>query len=755
MDVDLKYKRHDLKNPNQLVDYLHRFTEIFTQHSTAHPAEREAAIQQFQFPCILQSLQSNDQFAGKLEWPLLCFSPQVKAKAGIGFAYCFDLDKATELTNARLSEQNKVKLKEIVAFWKHENSASKTRAAFDQDLLEAFPSDNWLEDSGVAFPLYRMAGIQLNYKKLLTKGIDGMRIEIQDFSKMHLSELPFYHAMLKALDTFSDCCQFYTEEAKLMAQSAVSDEVFQEKTELSQCLEKISKHPPATLKEAFQLVHLYALISGSLNYGRMDDYLGSFLFNDLTNGKLDSHEALELIKHAWRIIRARDHIHDCRITIGGRGRENENDADHFCLFAMEASKELNDVLPQLSLRIYKGMNSQVWQKAMECIAEGTTFPMLYNDDVNIEGVKNAFKVNYEEAAQYVPYGCGELVINHRSVGSPNGVINLLKVLEVTLKNNRDPLTGQRINPDAPDISINSFTDLWQAYTSNVAYYVKQLAKQQELEYKIAGESAPFLFLSLLFDDCMQKGLGIFAGGAKYLGGTLESYGNINTADSLLVIKKLVFEEKILSVEKLNQILDQNFEGFEKERKWMLRQPKYGNDLEEADAMAQKVHDHLCYFAQQQIDHTKLDSYLVVLINNSANTILGKQTLASADGRKAFSSMANGNNPAPGMDQSGITAFLNSLVKLSPHHNAGMVQNMKFTPEMFIKYEKQTMALLASYFESGGSQAMISVYGKDDLRNALLEPEKYANLMVRVGGFSARFVELEPDVQQEIIDRTHY
>lgn len=203
------------------------------------------------------------------------------------------------------------------------------------------------------------------------------------------------------------------------------------------------------------------------------------------------------------------------------------------------------------------------------------------------------------------------------------------------------------------------------------------------------------------------------------------------------------------------MLEKNFQGYETERKLLLDAPKYGNDLEEADAMAVRVHEHICRFTQAQARRVGLDTYLVVVINNSANTTLGHFTMASADGRLAGDALANANNPAGGTDTHGLTAMLNSLVRLKTDIHAGSVQNIKFSKEMFQKHYPQTRAALDVYFENGGSQIMINVLGRKDLEEALKHPEQYQNLIVRVGGFCARFVELSADVQKEVMSRTMY
>jgi pyruvate-formate lyase len=304
-------------------------------------------------------------------------------------------------------------------------------------------------------------------------------------------------------------------------------------------------------------------------------------------------------------------------------------------------------------------------------------------------------------------------------------------------------------------NFNSFDDLFHTYKKQVEYHVEQLAYQEKLEYDMAAKSANYLFLSMLFDDCIKRGKPIFEGGVRYLGGTLESYGNTNTADSLVAIKKLVFEEKKFSLEEMVKILDANFNGYETERNWMLNAPKYGNDNDFADSMKVEVDRHICNFARNMASKSSLHSYLVVIINNSANTSMGQQTAASADGRKAFTYMANANAATGGADKNGLTAYLNSIVKPDTTIHAGSVQNLKISKELLTTYNYTTKILLFTYFQNGGSQLMINCLSRDDLQKAMETPSEYGNLIVRVGGFSARFIDLEKEVQQEILSRTLY
>jgi len=259
--------------------------------------------------------------------------------------------------------------------------------------------------------------------------------------------------------------------------------------------------------------------------------------------------------------------------------------------------------------------------------------------------------------------------------------------------------------------------------------------------------------SLLMNDCVERDRGLCQGGVRYLGGTNETYGNITTADAFTAIQKLVYQENKYTIADIARACRENFAHDEPLRQALLAAPKYGNDDEAADAMAVRVHEQVCTATSAQAAPAGLDTYLVVIVNNWGNTILGRFTAASPDGRKAGEPMSNANNPTSGYDRNGTTAFLNSLVKLDPALHAGAVQNMKFAKSMFGKDRPKTKALLATYWNKGGQQAMITVVSHEDMESAMREPEKWGHLLVRVGGFSIRFVELPRDVQQDLLRRT--
>ncbi|MEX1117137.1 MAG: pyruvate formate lyase family protein [Akkermansiaceae bacterium] len=731
-------------------------TAAYRAHEHASPVAREIAVLQTQMATAFEPIEDDDLLAGRIRYPLVSFSPE---PGGLGYACIADKIRLV-IAERKLDATVRAEAKEMIAYWSTRTTAYKTRAAYPPTLAAILPSDAWTTDSAAAFPLYRMAGTVLDYEKLLRLGLPGLTAEITDrlARAKEPAEREFLEGLREALQLIGDALRHYAAQARGLAADCGDADRVAELNAIATACAAVAERAPETFHEAMQLAWIYALASGTWNYGRVDDWLGTFLVRDLDAGRLTDERALDLVCSWWSLIKSYENQFNNRVFIGGRGRTNEAAADRFALLAITATRRVRLNQPQLSLRFYDGQNPELMARALDAIGEGCTFPMLYNDDVNIPAVACAFGLPESEAVHYTPYGCGEYVLSHRSVGTPNGVVNLTKCLELALRDGHDPVTRRQAGPHTGALStIKSFEDLWRAYTTQLQHYLDALADQEKIEYDLTGQDAPFLFLSALYDDCISRAKPIFAGGVRHLGGTVETYGNTNAADSLSAIQHTVFQDRAFTLPQLVTALDANFAGPEAEavRQRLLAIPKYGNDDDAADAMAIRVHEHVCTHARAQAGRVGLDSNLVVVINNSANTILGHQTAASPDGRRFGEPLANGNNPAPGADRNGITAFLSSLAKLDPSLHAGAVQNMKFSASLFTRHRAKLEAMLAAYWASGGTQAMITVVSRTDLEAAMVEPEKWAHLLVRVGGFSIRFIDLPRDVQCEVLSRTLY
>lgn len=737
-----------------------RFTDQYRKYRNEHPAIREAMCLKAQFPAILTEMEANDLFAGRVRYGYAGFSPQF---GGFGY-FCNEFKVLEAIEKGNIGPEQREKVMDFLIFWRKETTTRKIEAAFTAEMNQVLGKEKiaefpFLYEPEIATPLYRMAGIYIDYQKLLQLGIPGLMAEVEKGRRQAArdgGDAKLFEAMQIALELFVTVCDFYQQQALQLAEGSGDAVRKDELLKMAAVLGKIGRLRPDSFREALQLAWLYSIVCGALEFGRMDVYLGDFYARDLERGVLSEAEALKMLQSIWRLIGDLIVDVDGRIIIGGVGRPNEKNADRVALLALEASRTVKNILPQLTLRFYQGMNRALLDKALTMLGEGCTFPLLYNDDVNVAAVREAFEVPEEEARQYVPLGCGEYVLDHTSYGTPSGSINLLKILEITLHNGIDPVTGRIAGLQTGEFKdFRCFDELFAAYQKQVRYFVAILADHEELEYKITGESAPFLFMSMLYDDCLARGKGMFQGGIRYLGGTLESYGNVNTADSLTAIRELVYGRRVLSPERLLEALEANFDGFDREHRMMRECPKFGNDDPGADGMLVRVHDFVCTAIRDQKNRTGLHSYLAVIINNGMNTTLGRWVGASADGRGAGGAMANANTPAGGNDRKGITALLNSITKPSHAIHAGAVHNLRFSREMFRDHREEFEAILNTYFKKGGNQAMVTVVNREDLERAMEEPAQYQDLFVRVGGFSARFVDLPKDVQREVLSRNTY
>lgn len=724
---------------HQAISHMREFTAVHASFPN-DIYKREAKCLEKQLQYSMLPPENKDLLVGrKIELPI-CFAPQ-STSATVG--YCCDEKKLLQmLQEPALSEEDRESIKDLIEYWKGKTTTEKIKSHYTQEMMTVLSHGDYAIDKGTAFPLYRMSGAQMNPEKLLEKGLD---ILMEEILEMSCQNPDFYHAAYSVLKTFQSLCIRYSTTAARISESASALEEKQKWNYIAENLLFIAHKKPESFWQAAQLSYLYYLVADTYNYGRMDEYLGDYYAHDLDTGVLTQEEALSIIKSLWMLIIERNTVFDGRIILGGKDRKNLKNADRFAMAAMEASRQTKDVLPQLTLRCYEGMNPEIYEKALEVIGAGTTFPMLYNDDFNISCVKEAFCVPAHEAETYVPFGCGEYVLYNRSFGTPSGIINYMTELNAMIYEGSENLLK----------SCATFSAFYETFLYRLKRFITLLAKQEKLEYDICAQEAPYLYYSILFDDCLSRGKPVFDGGIRYLGGTLEGYGNINTSDSLTAIKKLVYEEKKITPDELTAALKNNFEGNEDIHRLLLNAPKYGNDDSYADSVAVQFHNDICNLIRDCKELAGLDSYLQVIINNHTNTLFGLLTGASADGRLGYTFLANGNNPTGGMDKNGVTAMLNSLVKLSPRHHAGSVQNMRFSKEMFERLLPKTKGLLSGYFHNGGTQAMITVLNRGDLEMAMIHPEQYQNLIVRVGGFSARFVELSRDDQAELLSRTLY
>ena len=748
--VEVNKKVECEKTSEEQLEIMERYTKTHEKFSGSDIYRRELECLKVLYPSLFRNIEEQDLVLGRVDALPVGFG-SVTSIGGVGHYCIFSKLKAFR---GKLTDESMIKrVDEMEKYW----DKNDTRTIYFNDVLKDDTMGKFVDVKYPAIATARLSGMYLNYNLLVENGIPGLKEiltkkleESKDIKKDQV-----YSSFLGCLDLLTETIDLHIEFAK-EAKLKADDKRTKELDDLITAMENIKVRKPATLLEGIQLTWFFSLLAAVVNFGRMDDYLGELLAGDLKAGRLTEREATDYIKSLFKLIEFRKTTVNGRVIVGGKGRKNPETADIFCKLAIQAMRENKDTEPQFTLRIYDGMDQEVYNAALDAIGEGLTYPILYNDDVNVPAVMNAMQVEEKIAEQYVPFGCGEFVISGKGVGTPNTCLNLLKILNISLTGGIDPWDNLNksggVNLKAPD-EIKNFDEVIGQYKKLLDYYIDITSKAQARSYEVMNDLCGFIFTSLLTDDCIGRGRVLLDGGVEFLGGTNEMYGNSNASDSLTAIKKVVFDDKKYTYTEVIEAIKNNFSNNDEMRKKLIEAPKYGNDNSYADDIAVEMHNYICNGIRNSAKKVGIFSYLVVIINNQVNTEWGRATSASADGRLSGVYMSNANNPQSGADKNGPTAMLNSLSKLKADVHAGSVQNIKFSKDMFNNNKDIMKAMFKTYFEKGGPQLMVTVVGKGELEAAYKNPEKYPNLVVRVGGFSAKFVNLDRDVQEEILNRT--
>ena len=730
------------------LEIMERYTAVHKACAALPKEIREVECLKVLYPTLFRKITDQDLIAGRTDFLPIGFGC-VTSLGGVGH-YC--VFKKLRAFQQQLDETERKRVDALYDYW------------LDHDLKTQFNKEVLTEDTlgmfiDCEYPMIataRLSGMMLDYPKLLDKGIGGLRSDLQE----KLKEQPdnnFYKAGIQCLDIFVDCASHLQQDAREQMASANMKRQ-KELERICQALENIKEKKPGTFHEAMQLFWLFALLAGVINYGRLDDYLGPYLVADLKSGRLTDEEAYRYIHSLWTMIENRRTTVNGRIIVGGKGRKHPKEADVFLHIAMKVAKNCRYVEPQFTLRFDKDTSEEIWDEALDALGAGATYPTLYNDDVNVPAVMYGMRVDEKAAEQYVPFGCTEFVIQGQSTGTPNICINLLKLLTIYMNDGIDPIDGKRKSGPVPLKKLEeyqTFEEFYDGYKALLDYYLDLSVKAQYHSYEVMNQHVSFLFTSLLTDDCIARGKALLDGGVRYLGGTNETYGNINTSDSLWVIRDLVFNQKKYTLRQLNDAMLANFNGYEALRKDCLNCDKYGNDLETADTMANDLYEFVAKGVRDRGIAIGMQYFLIVISNNQLNTEWGNRTAASPDGRLSCMYMNPANNPQGGANKSGPTAMLNSLAKFDAKYHGGSVQNIKFSPSMFNENRAVIKSLFKTYFAKGGCHLMVTVVDKGVLEDAVEHPEYYPDLIVRVSGFSAVFVDLSPNIQQELLSRVLY
>ncbi|MBR2768564.1 MAG: pyruvate formate lyase family protein [Solobacterium sp.] len=735
------------KSTDEQLAIMEAYTRAHRKSEHLGKAQRELNCLKVLFPTMFRSIEPQDLIAGRLDFLPIGFG-SVTSIGGVGH-YCV-FHELRAFMDRLEDEEKKKRVQALYDYWQDHD----VKALYCADVLNETTTGRFIDCKYPFMATARLSGMMLDYAKLVRLGVNGLIAELKQ-----AEDNEFINASLGAMDLFKDVIRREIE----LVEEAMADAGEARKKELVRMkgdLEAILVHKPETFTQALQLMWLFALCAGCINYGRLDIVLGPYLKRDLDRGVLSWEKAREIVTSLWTLIENRRTTVNGRIIVGGQGREDVEACDLFARLCLEVAQHCRYVEPQFTLRFDHTTPKDILDMAYHCLASGSTYPTLYNDDVNVDAVAWGMRIDRKRAEQYVPFGCTEFVIQGKSVGTPNTLLNLLKILQLALNEGRDPMDGIVKSgpvPVRPLEEFHTFEEFYDQYKALLDYYFDLSVKAQKYSYEVMNREVSFLFTSILMDDCIARGKALLDGGVEILGGTNETYGNINTSDALVAIKKLVFEEKKYTLRELNDAALADFEGKRNTliRNDLLAAPKYGNDLEEVDELANDLYEYVAKGIRDRGIREGLGYYLIVISNNQTNTDWGLKTDASLDGRKKGMYMNPANNPVGGAAKNGPTACMNSLAKFDAKYHAGSVQNMKFTPRMMKEDEAKVRAMWRTYFKKGGCQLMVTCVNPGELEDAMIHPENHRDLIVRVAGYSAVFVNLDRHVQEELLSRELY
>ena len=635
---------------------------------------------------------------------------------------------------------------------------------------------------------------------LLERGLLDIKREAIDRSAALASDGADAAARREFWEAIGMCCQAvvdlserYAEAAARMAEATADGARRVQLKRVSAVCRRVPGLPARTFHEAVQslwfLDFILHAVCGARDYsvGRLDQYLLPFYRRDIAGGTLTRDEALEMLQCLFVKMNSFIGIHDhytspvkrslCKdsvqyLVVGGQtadGRDATNELSSLCL---EAIDELRIKEPNLTVRYHAGIDRTFWQGVCDAVRRGASIG-IYNDDVVIASLMN-LGFSLAEARGYVHYGCCNPHLPGWEPQLREYQHSLVKCLELALNNGRDPYPTpptrleNELRDHSPAFSVDevyagpptgdvddleTFADLMRAVKIQIGHDV---ARVVDLKRRFYDEDylahRPFCFESALVHDCITRGRDANHGGARYVHHNNYAGGLATAADSLVALKKAVYEEGWLSLAELRNALAANFAGRESLRQRLLnRYPKFGNDDAEADAIAEEIAECFCREVLKHRDPVVGVCWPGIYTYHRFKGI-GHISGATPDGRLAGAPTSENQGPAPGRDRFGPTATLRSLAKLPLHLTPSGGQTLTLHPTLFSGPDgtKHLSDLIETYFGLGGQHLQVNIVNAETLRAAQRAPEEYRGLVVRVTGYSAYFVTLDRQSQDLLI-----
>ncbi len=619
---------------------------------------------------------------------------------------------------------------------------------------------------------------------LFVKGFGGIAREAQEKIAQLDAAVPedmdrmiFYQSILLTSQGIIRYANRYADEAQRLAQLEENEERKTELLRIAENCRRVPEYPPRTFYEAMQFVW-FTQVGGilsenplSLNPGRFDQYMYPYYRKDVDEGRLTKEEAQELIEALWLkysewVWTISSNTADYfagynqfqNLTVGGRTREGLDATNDLTYMALKATEEVKTHQPGLSVRIHADCPQEFLDAVTHLVSKGTGFPAIHNDSVGYQMLLNA---GYEPEDARDWNNCGCVVPHYRKTGEWTAAVNVNFgcALEYALNEGRSRLTGKMMGlAEKPCREFASYEEVEQAFYRQFRNLCRHSIIATLEAQKLHQEMVPRPFLSSCIEACLEQGKDLSQGGAKYnVGPVITGIGLAVTANSLAVIKKLVFEEQAVTMEELDRALAANWEGYEDLRERAREVPKYGNDDDYVDRIALEIANWY-YREIHQYKDVFGSPFNTAFMGISNYIPMGRVLGATPCGRKNAEPSSEGVSPYVGSDTSTPLAAMRSAAKINQEiHSGGTLLNLRLNHELVATKRGQANlgAMIQAFFALGAFHVQFNTLSSKVLREAQEHPENYKDLLVRVAGYSTQFVNLSRSMQDAIIARTEH
>ncbi len=689
------------------------------------------------------------------------------------------LDQRSKVPYKVPPETFEVYANQIIPFWSGRTMRERVFAHMSPEWMRAYQAGVFTE-----FQEQRCPGHTAMGDKIYRKGFLDLNTEIER-AESNLDYFNDPEALEKAeqLRAMRICIEalihFARRHADALDAAAAEESEPNRKSELVQMARICRKVPaskPETFWEALQMywfVHVGVITElnpwDAFNPGRLDQHLSPFYQQEIQNGSLTREKARELLQAFW--IKFNNHpappkvgvtaqesntyVDFALINLGGLTSDNRDGVCELSYLLLDVIEEMRLLQPSSMVQISKKNPDRFLKRAIEIIRTGYGQPSVFNTDTIVQALVRQGK-DIRDARCGGASGCVEMGAFGKEAYFLTGYFNLPKILELTLHHGFDRRTGQQVGTGLhhPE-TFTSYEKLFDAFSSELAYFAKVKIRGNNIIEKLYARYLPVPFLSLLIDDCIQNAKDYNAGGARYNTSYIQGVGLGSTVDALSAVRTHVFEKKNLSIHELIQALDDNFEGRQKLQEILLHHsPKWGNADPTADETAVEIFNAF-FRAVEAKPNTRNGMHRINLLPTTCHVYFGSVTGALPDGRKAGQPLSEGISPVQGMDRQGPTAVIHSASKLDHIRTGGTLLNQRFLPQVLADETgiKGLVHLIRSYFKMDGHHIQFNVIDCETLKKAQANPDDYRDLIVRVAGYSDYFVDLTPELQEEIIQRT--